>query len=240
MFNSDNLTPGFRQFLFAVFFMLLMAVVFDVHANGTPQTPTSTSPTTSTSTSASDSASKSNADAKASQGQQQGQQANSGASITNTGSDSFRSSMWVLPAPVFTPPLPSISGCPGANVEQMAASIGWSFASIAKATVNSDNCTAITLYNSFVATCKWASAQQVLNLLSVKVLPGFKASNDLVLVDLDAAKCTALLAPVTNVTNRYETIMAAPVAPEVKPPACVASKPAKKGGKAKRVQGCRV
>jgi hypothetical protein len=141
----------------------------------------------------------------------QGQEANSGATITdNSNGGSFKSNMWVLPAPVFTPPLPMIVGCPGANIEQFAAAIGWSFASIAKASVNTDNCTAITLYNSYVATCKYASAQQVLDLLSAKILPGFKRA-DIILVDLDAAKCNALLAPVTNITNvRYETINTLP------------------------------
>jgi hypothetical protein len=164
----------------------------------------------------------------AQQGQQQGQQmgqgqeANSGASITdNSTGGSFKSSMWVLPAPVFTPPLPAIP-CPSANTEQMAVAIGFNFISFAKASTNSDNCTAISVYNSYVATCKYASAQQVLNLLSAKVLPGFKASG-LVLVDLEAPKCSALLAPVTNVThNRYETIYQPPAAaPIALPPAVV-------------------
>lgn len=144
----------------------------------------------------------------------------------NSSGGSFKSNMWVLPAPVFTPPLPPIAGCPGANIEQFAAAVGWSFASIAKASVNTDNCTAITLYNSYVATCKWASAQQVLDLLSAKVLPGFQPSKDLGLVDLTPAGCTALLAPVVNnITNRYETFYTPP-APTPAPPACVP--PAKK------------
>ena len=153
-------------------------------------------------------------------GQGQDQSATSGASLTdNSQGGSYRSSMWVLPAPVFTPPLPAIP-CPSANTEQSAFAVGFNFISFAKASTNSDNCTAITLYNSYVATCKYASAQQVLDRLSAKVLPGFTPSG-IVLIDIEAAKCTALLAPVTNVTNNYyETIYQPPA-----PPAVVEKKP---------------
>lgn len=108
--------------------------------------------------------------------------------------------MWVFPAPVFTAPLPVIQGCPGANVDQSATAIGWNFVSHARAAVNTDNCTAITLYNSYLSTCKYRSAQQVLNLLTVKVLPGFERS-EVSLVDLTRAECDALNKPVSTVTN---------------------------------------
>jgi hypothetical protein len=102
--------------------------------------------------------------------------------------------MWVLPAPVFTPPLPVIQSCPGANIDQHATAIGWSFLSHARSTVNTDNCTAITLYNSYVATCKYKSAQQVLDLLTRKILPDFEKS-DVILVDLSKKDCDALSIP---------------------------------------------
>lgn len=119
---------------------------------------------------------------------------NAGNSSNTIGGDSHRSSMWVLPAPVFTPPLPPIADCPGANVKQMAIAGFWNGFSYADAGVNTDNCTAIILYNQYVATCKWKSAQQVLDLLSQRVLPGFTPSN-LELLDLDKQQCDALLNP---------------------------------------------
>lgn len=53
------------------------------------------------------------------------------------------------------------------------------------------------LYNSFVATCKYASAHQILNLLSAKVLPGFQFSElSQHLIDLPMGDCTKLAAPI--------------------------------------------
>ncbi len=103
--------------------------------------------------------------------------------------------MWVLPAPVFTPPLPMIQSCPGANIDQHSTALGWNFVSHARAVVNTDNCTAISLYNSYVATCKYKSAQQVLDLLTRKILPDFQKS-DVALVDLSKKDCDSLSMPV--------------------------------------------
>jgi hypothetical protein len=105
-------------------------------------------------------------------------------------SSSSRSSMWVFPAPVFTPPLPIIS-CPGANVEQQATAIGWNLFSHASSRVDTRDCTAITIYNSYVSTCKYKSAQQVLDLLTEKVLPGYQRT-DILLFDLTKQECDAL------------------------------------------------
>jgi len=127
-----------------------------------------------------------------------------------------KSSMWVLPAPVFTPPLPQIADCPGANVKQMAAAGLWNGFSYAEASVNTDNCTAIILYNQYVSTCKYHSAQQVLNLLSSKVLPGFEKS-DVALFDLNKRECDALHAPIIEQKIEYPVI----------PPAAPASEPQK-------------
>lgn len=169
-----------------------------------PQAP----PAPSTSNASSSSQANSNSGAWASQGQHQGQGQGQSQSVTGSGnsdvtvgltegntSSSYRNNMWVLPAPVFTPPLPMIQSCPGANVDQHSTAFGWSFVSHARATINTDNCTAITLYNSYVSTCKYRSAQQVLDLLTRKILPGFERS-DVVLMDLSKTDCDALLIPV--------------------------------------------
>ncbi len=186
----------------------------------TPAAPTP-APTSSTSAANASSTSQSNANANStsgaqayqgqhqSQGQSQGQSmSGSGNSDVNVGvtegssSSSYKSNMWVFPAPVFTPPLPMIQNCPGANIDQHATAIGWSFVSHARATVNTDNCTAITLYNSYVSTCKYQSAQQVLDLLTRKILPDFQKS-EVVLMDLSRKECDMLSRPVVVPPVQY-------------------------------------
>lgn len=185
--------------------------------NNTPTPPTAPAPTPSTSTSNAVSSSQSSANstsgAWASQGQHQGQ--GQGQSVTGSGnsdvtvgltegstSSSYKNSMWVFPAPVFTPPLPLIQNCPGANVDQHATAVGWNFVSHARATVNTDNCTAITLYNSYVSTCKYQSAQQVLDLLTRKILPDFQKS-EVILVDLSKKECDMLSVPIVAPPVQY-------------------------------------
>lgn len=179
-------------------------------------TPTPAPPTTPVNNSNVSSSSQANSNATsgawASQGQNQhqGQHQGQGQSQSVSGSgnsdvtvgltegstsSSYKNSMWVLPAPVFTPPLPMIQSCPGANVDQHATAVGWNFLSHARATVNTDNCTAITLYNSYVSTCKYKSAQQVLDLLTKKILPDFERSG-VPLSDLSKKDCDELLKPV--------------------------------------------
>jgi hypothetical protein len=188
--------------------------------NNQPPTPPATpTPTSSTSTANASSTSQSSANsassAHASQGQHQGQGQSQGQSMSGSGnsdvtvgvtegssSSSYKNNMWVFPAPVFTPPLPLIQNCPGANVEQHATAVGWNFVSHARATVNTDNCTAITLYNSYVSTCKYQSAQQVLDLLTRKILPDFQRS-EVALMDLTKKECDMLSMPVVVPPVQY-------------------------------------
>lgn len=107
---------------------------------------------------------------------------------------SFRSYLVNLPSAVFTPPLP-MSTCPQANVDQSAVAIGWNFFSHAKGSVNTDNCTAIIIYNNFLEQCKFRSAHAILNSLTLKILPGFEAEKATWL-DLTPAECAALKMPV--------------------------------------------
>jgi len=118
--------------------------------------------------------------------------AGSGGSVTDT--SSFRSNMYVFPTPVFTPPLP-MSGCPGANVDQQATSIGWSFFSHANGKVDTDNCTAIMIYNGLLDQCQYESARRLLKTLAVKVLPKFDPPKGQESMDLSPAECRALKAP---------------------------------------------
>lgn len=126
--------------------------------------------------------------------------ANSNSTLTGIGNStdqsqsSFKALAISLPTPVFTPPLP-MSTCPQANVDQSAVAVGFGLFSHAKGSVNTDNCTAIIIYNSFLAQCKYESAQQVLNMLTVKVLPDWKAQNT-VNIDLTTKECVELLKPI--------------------------------------------
>ncbi len=133
--------------------------------------------------------------------------------------DNSRSNMWVFPAPVFTPPLP-FSDCPQANVTQQSVAIGWNFFSQASGSVNTDNCTAIILHNKFVESCQYESAQKILYLLSVKVLPGFSTESKPQSLNLTERECQALKAPPVKQTQllfeeRYTGQESTPKSPPV-------------------------
>lgn len=108
--------------------------------------------------------------------------------------DQSKSQMWVLPAPVFTPPLP-MSECPQANVDQVALSALWNGVSYAHATVNTDNCTAIIIHNRYIESCQYANASKILSLLSAKVLPGFSDDSQNYWPNLTREQCEILKRP---------------------------------------------
>lgn len=153
-------------------------------------TPTSTSSSAAVATSA--------ATAQQAQGQQQQQGQGQGQSQSFTGgtmsdSSSSRFSAYALPAPAFTPPMARVE-CPTPRIENRAISVGWGFVSAARGDTTTDDCTAIALRNAYVEQCQYASAKQVQDLLTARVLPGFKSST-VVYLDLTQGECTALKAP---------------------------------------------
>jgi hypothetical protein len=159
-------------------------------------TPASPAPSTSTSSTASATAA---ADASAAQhqGQHQGQQQNAvgigqGGNVSDA--SSFSSHMYVLPAPVFTPPMAAVDCPAGVSITNDAASIGWNFASVAHGRTDNSDCVLIALRNAYVEQCQYASAKQVQDLLTAKLLPGFKSSGTAYL-DLTRAECDALKLP---------------------------------------------
>lgn len=189
-------------------------------ANGSPPpTPTPSPPVSATAGS----------DASARQGQQQGQQqgqaqqANSGASISQ-GSDSFRSSLWVLPAPVFTPPMAAIDCPAGVKITNEAAAIGWNFASVARGSTDNSDCVLIAVRNAYVEQCQYGSAKQVQDGIASKHLAGFERSKT-VYLDLTHKECSDLRAPPVTVRTEY-VYLPSPVVelPKVKP----APKPVKR------------
>lgn len=152
-----------------------------------------------------------------------------GATITDSSSTMSRNSLYVLPAPVFVPPMAKVE-CPSPTIRQSAFAIGWNFLSVSDSSTDTDSCTAITLYNAYVARCMYASAKQVQDLLAAKVLgAGFKPS-DAFYLDLTAAECAALTgpAPVHNHTHiTYESVHV-PTQRSMPPPAL--KKPKKRSG----------
>lgn len=114
------------------------------------------------------------------------------------GGDSVSSRAWSLFAqpPAFTPPMAPIAGC--APVITQEAASGWLIvggASKASAKTDPTDCTLIALRNAKVEACQYASAKQIEDLLTAKLLPGFKASAGEGFVDLDTRACAALKAP---------------------------------------------
>ncbi len=114
-----------------------------------------------------------------------------------------------------------IAACPQANVEQSAMAVGWNFYSQAHGTVNTDNCTAIVIYNAMLAQCQFESARRVRDALTNKVLPDY-VSTGKQLVDLTPEECRALTMPLPPaapvVFQSVPSVAAAPLvcpAPEV-------------------------
>jgi hypothetical protein len=149
----------------------------------------------------------------------------SGGSVQSRSGDLF-----VLPAPVFVPPMPALP-CPAAQVEQQAIGIGWNFVSQSSARTDTRDCTAIIVINSLIERCQYGRAQRALDMLAVRALPGFEVAPT-AYPDLEPAACAALKAPVlTPSASPVNLIAAEPKACEPAPaPKAVAKakKPAKR------------
>lgn len=166
------------------------------------------------------------------QGQHQGQSQSAAGTGTGTGgsaNDNSSSHLYVLPAPVFTPPMAAVQ-CPNARIKTRAWAIGWNFISASSGDTDSDDCTALMLRNAYVEECQYASAKQVQDRLSAKVLADFKPSTTFYL-DLTREECMALKSPRPVVETRYVMIdvpkVTLPVVP-AKPKKRAAAKPCTK------------
>lgn len=155
-----------------------------------------------------------------------------GAIGNDNSSSSFRALAVSLPTAVFTPPLPMSDGnC--TNVDQDAGAVGWNFASKASAHQSTDHCVLIKLHNSYLAECQYASAKQIKDLLTAKLLPGFKATDN-GMVDLATDACRALLAPVPPTPPTVVNVL------QALPPSCPAPVVAHRGAvKPRKVVGCK-
>jgi hypothetical protein len=115
-------------------------------------------------------------------------------SVSNTGTaGDYR--FYALPAPMYLPPLPSISS-PCTNSKQMGFSAGWSAFAYTDGATSTDNCVGIEMYNAAVKMCNYKTAAQIMDLLTVKVLAGYTAPDRSLLLDLTPRECQALSMPI--------------------------------------------
>ncbi len=130
--------------------------------------------------------------------------------------------MYVLPAPVFTPPMAAVECPAGVKISNEAVALGWNFVSAARGSTDNSDCVLIVIRNAYVEQCQYASAKQVQDGIASKHLAGFERSKT-VYLDLTQAECTAFKAPPVTVRTEYITIAPAPavalskVAPAPKP-----------------------
>lgn len=228
----------------AMFLMALILTPTLAHATGKPE-PVTPAPTSSTSSATAASQAKAGASAKGGSAnsavgdvapvQTVGGQSMGGQSI---GGDSVSSRAWSLFAqpPAFTPPMAPIAGC--APVITQEATSGWLIVGGAsKATGKTDptDCTLIALRNAKVEQCQYASAKQIEDMLTAKLLPGFKPSA-VEFADLAPAACAALKAPQKPEPEvRYVSAFPAPASAPVASACEKAPEPAKPAPKAAKV-----
>lgn len=115
---------------------------------------------------------------------------NAGTGSSHTDGDN----LYVLPSPMFAPQLPAINS-PCTNTSQEGMSIGFSAFSGYRGGSNTDNCVAIEMYNAAVKSCRYATAGQIMDLLTVRVLAGFQPPKRAELLDLTPSECELLKQP---------------------------------------------
>lgn len=201
--------------LCAVWGLLAGLAMAEAHATSTPAPSPPPAPAMANAGASAGSTSGASAAARQRQQQQQAQSAEANNS-NSLGGDSSR--LYVLPSPVFTPPMAAVA-CPGGvDITNEAVSLGWNAVSAARGHTDNSACVLITLRNAYVEQCQYASAKQVQDLLTAKHLPAFKSSST-VYLDLTHQECAAFKAPPVTVRTEYVTIGPAPVVelPKVKP-----------------------
>ncbi len=111
-----------------------------------------------------------------------------GGSVSNS-SGGDENNVYVAPAPVMLPSMAAVT-CPSAMIKNDAFSIGWSFISVGKGQTDTTDCTLLTLRNSKVDACQYASAKQIEDMMIVKYLPAFVPSAN-TMRDLSMEECRA-------------------------------------------------
>ena len=191
--------------------------------NYVPSTPAA-APTTSISDAHARAAARADAAAQATAQQRQQQSSSmsnaspSSAAMDDHSSSSFKALALSLPTAAFTPPMPiDASDC--TNTTQRADAQLWNGFSQASAARSTDTCTLIKLHNAYLAECQYASAKQVKDLLTAKLLPGFKPA-DRPAFDMSENECRAWNTPAPpRLPEAVNLVAAAPA-----PAACVPTK----------------
>lgn len=118
-------------------------------------------------------------------------------SVNVGGSPAYGSehNFYILPSPMFAPQLPTINS-PCANASQKGGAFLFGVMSAYEGGISTDNCVAIEMYNAAIKSCRYKTAGQIMELLTVKVLPNFKPAQRDDLIDLDTRACGAHSRPV--------------------------------------------
>jgi len=110
-------------------------------------------------------------------------------SASGSNSNDDETNTYVLPAPVLLPSMAAVP-CASAMIKNDAFSIGWNFISVGKGQTDTTDCTLITLRNSKVEACQYASAKQIEDMLIAKYLPAFVPSAG-TMRDMSTEECAA-------------------------------------------------
>jgi hypothetical protein len=172
-----------KRLYFAGLLLAATTLVFATDKKPTPTPPNATSSSTS-SASSGDAVSTSNAT---------NGDATGGSALVGGYTSNSDSNLYVLPAPVFVPPMAALP-CPAAQIEQEAVAGGWNFFSFSKGRTDTRDCTAIIVINSLIDRCQYGRAQQALDLLAVRALPGFQVAAA-GYPDLTPKECAMVKAP---------------------------------------------
>jgi hypothetical protein len=169
--------------------LVLALACATAYATNKPPVPQPNDPAATSTSASTSSATAGSATSNATNGDATGGSALVGGYTSNSDSN-----LYVLPAPVFVPPMAALP-CPAAQIEQEAVAGGWNFFSFSKAKTDTRDCTAIIVINSLIDRCQYGRAQQALDLLAVRALPGFQVAASSY-PDLTPKECAVVKTPV--------------------------------------------
>ena len=110
-------------------------------------------------------------------------------SSLSSSTEGSRSWSLFLPPLAYVPPMAPIQGC-AAKVTQSARGFAWGAYSDSGSSADTDACTLIAIRNAKVESCQYASAKQIEDLLTAKMLPAYKPT-EVKFEDLSPKDCAA-------------------------------------------------
>lgn len=149
----------------------------------------------------------------AKQGQKQGQ------SATLNNNDNSRSGYYVLPGPVWTPPMAKVD-CPTPKIENRSLAVGWGLFSIARGDTVTDDCYDFTYVNGLIEQCQYEQAFHYRTAMGKKRYPDLPVPKKPAgTIDYGPDECAAAKrlqafgpTPPAPVTNNYITHTTTPPA----------------------------